>query len=381
MPTKYDVFAEVIEKAPCTESELNFRTSVTKQLEELQKVKWVKRIGKIYTPIKSNATTQALAIITYCLKNNLNHNHFFSKNIPLIITQLYEHTPNRRPEKLKGNKDILDLLKYFEKNQFILVSQKRPARGSILKHKLLTHIATLFELPIKAPGFIPLVKKEIIQTLKPVIINPFETSVFSFLAGSAQLEGSTVSDGETRDIILNDIYPNKPQKDIQMVKNLNEALHYMIKNLDEQITPEHIKQINKAIMFSLHRNAGEYKKSENKIQGNPHFKTIHASQVPLAMIEFCKTLNTFTEKEQILQNIGFMHNELQRIHPFADGNSRTTRMVVNWILAKNHLPLLVFRMGSFDEYMSLTKMSLKRDDVKLTQFMWAVLWHEELMNK
>ena len=80
-----------------------------------------------------------------------------------------------------------------------------------------------------------------------------------------------------------------------------------------------------------------------------------------------------------MQRIGYIHNELQYIHPFPDGNSRTTRMIVNWILLKHRLPLLVLKMGVFDAYMSLTKLSKKRDDESLTDLLTKILVHEELI--
>jgi len=381
MPTTYDVFAKLIEKAPCKESMLNFSYPVSKQLAHLKANNWIMESKGVYTIVKNKTTTAAFDIIKYCLKNNLDYNMFFSKNIPKIILALYENNPNTRPDTLKGNKDILQILTYLEIHQFILVAQKRPSKGSILKHQLFTYLQTYFSLQHTNPGFSPLISKQQVLKLEEYLINPFENSIFSFLAGSAQLEGATVSDGETRDMLLHDIYPNKPQKDIQMVKNMNEALHYIIDHLHEDITTQHIKQINKAVMFSIHRHAGQYKKTQNRIQGNPHFKTATVAQVPSLMEQFCATINNYTNKNSILENIGFLHNELQRIHPFADGNSRTTRLVVSWLLAKHRLPLLVLRMGSFDEYMSLTKMSTQRDDVRLSQFIWSVLWHEQIMRR
>ena len=41
----------------------------------------------------------------------------------------------------------------------------------------------------------------------------------------------------------------------------------------------HIKQLNKQIMFSLHRNAGKYKITQNIILGNPEFKTAPPNKV------------------------------------------------------------------------------------------------------
>ena len=378
MPTKYEVFAAIIEKAPCTEKQLGFSVRVQRQLRDLKDQGWVKSIDSKYIPEKNETTLQAFGIIKYCMKNNLDYNIFFSKNMPLVLEDLYANSPDIRPKKLKGNKDILNLLRYLQDHQFILVAQKRPARGCILRHQLLEHLESYFSLHRKSPGFMPLVSRDDILKIDRVILNPFGEETFSFLAGNAQLEGATVSEGETRELIVSDIYPDKPAKDIQMVKNLNEALHYVIVHLEEEITTQHIKDINRIVMFGLHRNAGEYKRNQNKIQGNLNFNTTPVSGVPQAMKQYCATLNDLKSRGRVLDDLGLLHNQLQRIHPFSDGNSRTTRMVVNWMLARHHLPILVLKMGSFDEYMSLTKMSSARDDERLKLLMWSLLWHEWL---
>ena len=216
--------------------------------------------------------------------------------------------------------------------------------------------------------------------IKVKSINPFDTNIFEFLSGSAQLEGSTVTIGETKDLILNDIYPDKPKKDIQMVKNLNEAIHYMFEHLNEKITEHHIKEINKIILFSLHRNAGKYKLSHNKIQGNPFFKTSSPQKVPYLMNNYCEQLKKINSKEDFLEKLGYIHNELQYIHPFSDGNSRTTRMILNWMMIKNKFPIIVIKMGCFEEYMNLTKLSTKRNDAKLLKLFHHILLHENIIN-
>lgn len=381
MPTKYDVFAKLIEKSPCKETELGFKTKVFTQLNELVKLRWAKEQNNSYAPIKNNKTTYAFKIIKYCIKNNLDYNLFFSKNMPLILNELIKNSPNLRPTKLKNNKDILEVLSYLENNQFILVHKKRPYTGIILRHQLFEKISGFFDSKIKAPKsnlFFEEVKQKV-KRIKGKPVNPFDEEIFSFLAGSAQLEGATISIGETRDLLVNDIYPDKPQKDIQMVKNLNEALLYILDNLDEKITEEHIKKINYLVMFSMHRHAGKYKITQNKIQGNPDFKTVIPSKVPNHMKTFCSEIKKINPNN-CLNKLGFIHNELQRIHPFADGNSRTTRMVLNWIMIKNGFPLIILKMGSFDEYMNLTKLSKKRDDQKLTHLFWNLLIHEEIIN-
>ncbi|MBU0471621.1 MAG: Fic family protein [Nanoarchaeota archaeon] len=378
MPTKYDVFSAVIEHAPCKASDLSFTSPVYAHLRALVREFYIKKEGIRYVPIKNPKTQATFKIIKYCLNNGLNYNKLLSKNMPMIIAQLAKFTPKLRPKKLQANKENTDILTYLEENQFILVTKKRPRSGIILNHQLFANIVELHAMKIT-------INTTYEQSIKGILrirgkqVNPFDNNVFEFLSGSAQLEGSTVTIGETRELILHDIYPDKPKKDIQMVKNLNEAMHFILENKDEEITIEHIKEINKQVLFSLHRNAGKYKKTHNKIQGNPQFKTAYPKDVLVLMEKYCKSLKNIKTKEECIEKLGFIHNEIQHIHPFSDGNSRTTRMILNWMLLKYNMPLLVIKMGCFDEYMNLTKLGKKRDDQKLTRLFHHLLVHENLL--
>lgn len=381
MPTEYDVFAELIKHAPCKAKDLPFREKVYAHLNSLVKKGWVKISEEKYIPVKNNVTTHVFNIIKYCLKSSLEYNLFLSKNMQVVITELNKNTPKLRPELLKNNRLQNNILHYLEENQFILVNNLKPKEGLILKHQLLDDVLSLNNISLKTKYLNFEKIADVINHLDTNEINPFEDDVFSFLSGSAQLEGSTINFGETKEIILNDIYPNKPQKDVQMVKNLNEALRYILKNIDEEITQEKIKEINRLVMFSLHANAGEYKKNQNKIFGNPNFKTTIPERVLFDMTYYCDELSKIKTANDCLNKLGYIHNELQRIHPFSDGNSRTTRIILNWMLLKFKLPLLVLKMGCFDEYLNQTKMSDARDDERLTGLFHHILLHEQLIGK
>jgi len=379
MPTKYDVFAKLIEYAPCTANDLNFSTRIYNHLDLLINEGIIKKNKTQYIPIKNKKSQAIFSIIKYCLKNGLDYNIILSKNTPLVVSELFKSTPNLRPKILQSNKENTQLMNYFEKNQFILLVKNRPKQGIILRHQLFEQINNLHG-NIKQHTKKYLDVAQYVYIIKGDNINPFDNKVFAFLSGSAQLEGSTVTIGETRDLLVNNIYPDKPKLDIQMVKNLNEALHYVLDHLHNDITETHIKELNKVVLFSLHRNAGKYKVTQNKIQGNPSFKTAIPKLVPSLVLKYCEELNKVNGKEICLDKLGYIHNEIQHIHPFSDGNSRTTRMILNWMLLKHHCPLLVLKMGCFDEYMSLTKLSKIRDDDKLTQLFHHVLLHEKLIH-
>lgn len=378
MPTKYDVFAQIIEHSPCKAKDLPFKTPIYRHIASLIEDGLIKKTDGKYTPTNNKKSIAIFKIIKYSLRNGLDYNLILSKNIFLVLHELFKHAPKLRPKKLQSNKENTELMKYLEENQFVLLVSKKPRQGIILKHQLFNYIFELYdEQNIVCTSKYFNLKNDVLSIVANPI-NPFDDKIFQFLSGSAQLEGSTVTAGETRDLILNDIYPEKPKKDIQMVKNLNEAMHYIFEHLEENITPEHIKEINRRVLFSLHRNAGNYKITQNKIQGNPAFKTASPKDVSRLMDAYCQRLQIKT-KEECLEKLGYVHNELQYIHPFTDGNSRTTRTVLNWILLKYQIPLLVFKMGCFDEYMSLTKLSSNRDDKKLTGLFHHLLMHENLI--
>jgi fido (protein-threonine AMPylation protein) len=376
MATKYDVFAEITEKAPCKQKDLSFKSPVYMHISSLQKQGWVKKTGGMLSPVNDNTTRNVFKIIKYCLNHGLNHNVFLTKSMGKVLRHLPEKLPDLRPGPLKGNKEMTRVLNYLEENQFILEYSRKPARGRMLKHQLLEWSAEFHGLQIVLRDVErPHLTQKILK-IKPEPINPFEDKMFAFLAGSAQLEGSTITEGDTRELLLRDIYPDKPSKDIQMVKNLNEALKFIIENKDREITPGMIQEVNKLVMFSLHANAGKYKITQNRIQGNPSFKTARPENVPILVKEFCDKMADISKKEDLLENLGHIHNQLQRIHPFSDGNSRTTRMVLNWMMMKHDLPAIILKMGSFDEYMSLTKLSSMRDDERLNQLFLELIVHE-----
>ncbi len=382
MPTRYDVFAKIIEKAPCKPKDLEFKTPVYIHIDFLESIGWIKKSKKgILTPVLNKKTKEAFEIIKWSLKNNINPNIWFSKSFKNILKVLTKKCPNINPKQLSANARNTAIINFLVKDQFILIYQKSPKSGILLNHKIFTFLQDYHEEKVKINEKYLASKKikNLILKTKKREINPFGLKLFEFLTGSAQLEGGTITVGETIEILTKDIYPDKPPKDIQMVKNLNEAFSYILEHLNEKITINHIKELNKICLFSLHKAAGQLKKSHNKIAGNPDFKTAHPKEVVPLLLDFCERFNQTQSREETLNEIGFIHNEFQHIHPFPDGNSRVTRLVTNWILMKFKLPILILKKGAFEKYMSLTKMSKSRDDKELKNFLLHVIYHEELI--
>ncbi|MBT7705889.1 Fic family protein [archaeon] len=382
MPTKYDVFAKIIETAPCKPKDLDFNTPVYFHIDSLEKEGWIKKTKEgVIVPVSTKKSKDVFEIIKWSLKNGVDPNIWFKRNLERNLEILSKEAPKINPKQLSSNAKNVEIINFLIDNQFILINKKSPKLGTLLNHQIFGLLQNYYnkkvEIREKLLSF-EKIKKLIIKTKKQEV-NPFGLKLFEFLAGSAQLEGGTVTIGETVEILTKDIYPDKPSQDIQMVKNLNESFGYVLDHLDEDITLEHIKELNKLALFSLHKGAGQFKKSHNKIAGNPNFKTASPGDVVPLLLNFCEKLNSINSRKEALSELGFIHNEFQYIHPFSDGNSRTTRLIINWFLMKFGLPILILKKGAFEKYMSLTKMSKKRSDDELRNFLLHVVYHEELI--
>ena len=68
---------------------------------------------------------------------------------------------------------------------------------------------------------------------------------------------------------------------------------------------------------------------------------------------------------QVIEFGAFLHNELQHTHPFVDGNSRLTRLVLEHFFNQNKLPNYEIPPAYISRYTQFTKGAKKREDDKL----------------
>ena len=52
MPTKYDVFAQIVERTPCKANDLPFETPVYGRIKSLLEMGWIQEVNQKYIPIK-----------------------------------------------------------------------------------------------------------------------------------------------------------------------------------------------------------------------------------------------------------------------------------------------------------------------------------------
>lgn len=155
---------------------------------------------------------------------------------------------------------------------------------------------------------------------------------------SNKIEGNTLTLQET-DFIINEglTISGKSMREHLEVLNHNEAIDY-IKDLVQNhisITERQVLSIHNLILRGIYpEDAGKYRKVQVMIKGSSHLPP----QPFLVAKEMEELYYWYFENKTRLHPVilaAEMHERLVCIHPFIDGNGRTSRLLMNLILLQN----------------------------------------------
>ena len=401
MVTKYDVFEivyknrsilkpiEVVKRLNKDEREYHI---VHRYLRELTKEKLLmKKKGGFLAEI-SKKTEMLYNLILYCIKNGINYNFLLDKNFAQFISDsLQREEINFKNSKLNP-RTIKKYTEILNKYGMVLIISERPLRAKIFYNVLLNNLLVYFNykhsvITESSKSYIPEIKKDldIYRRLRKKdeakyqkIINEFE---IPFIYHSLSLEGNPITLPDTIKILKDKLIPaNLKISDVDEIKNYREAMIQMLKDTNER------KSLSLQLVLDYHRIAmghhvyltGSLRTINVFIKGNPHFKTTPPDKIRQELEELFGKYNEFIKRknpplEKILNFAVYFHNEFQHIHPFEDGNSRTTRLITFHLLQSLDIPIFDIPLGLLDEYLSNTKGSKNREDIKLYQSLQKIV--------
>ncbi len=159
---------------------------------------------------------------------------------------------------------------------------------------------------------------------------------------SNAIEGSTLTYAETYAILYNDNsfkIEGKEPMEIYEAINHKSALELVFKNLknNDGFDERFIKKLNETINRNIKETEG-FRTVKVFIQGSEYIPP-EPEKVPNLMNYFVYNYNN--DEQDIFNKIARYHIELEKIHPFEDGNGRTGRLLINYELLKNNLPPVV----------------------------------------
>jgi len=155
---------------------------------------------------------------------------------------------------------------------------------------------------------------------------------------SNRIEGNTLTLQETKLVVHEGVtIGGKTMREHLEAINHSEAIDFVSNMLvgKEEISARNVLDIHRIILKSIdNENAGRYRTVQVRISGSEYIPP-DALLVPQMMDDFFIHYN---KQKKVLHPIilaAEMHERLVTIHPFIDGNGRTARLLMNFILLHN----------------------------------------------
>jgi len=191
-----------------------------------------------------------------------------------------------------------------------------------------------------------------------------------FTYNTNAIEGSKLNQAEVKDLLEKDKWPDKSKEDIAEAFGVDEAISF-IRTTKEHISLELIKEIHRIVFKNSKSFGGKFRKKGEEVvvmdsQGNVvHEGAPQARIVPL-LKKLIEWYNKNKDKYPSIVLAAVIHNQFENIHPFADGNGRVGRILLNNILIKHNLPPINIDFKNRIEYYGSLQEYEKNHDLKPT---------------
>lgn len=171
------------------------------------------------------------------------------------------------------------------------------------------------------------------------------------------IEGNTLTLRETQVVLEGITVGGKSIKEHLEAINHEKAILYLndLVKEDKPITEWNIKGIHQLVLKDIDdENAGRYRRENVNIKGATHIPPDYL-KVPELMEKLVLNYENWSELHPIIQ-AALLHGELVKIHPFVDGNGRTSRLLMNLDLMNHgYNPVIIKKENRLEYYEALDK--------------------------
>lgn len=201
----------------------------------------------------------------------------------------------------------------------------------------------------------------------------FNNFLIRFTYDSSKLSGVDITLRQTFLILKDGIIP----KDFKSLKTAKEIENHekgvvAITKYKGQLNLKFLKKLHQ-ILFSGIENeiAGKLRselKRDVKIAGTPYVPPKY-SQLKKELENFFKWYKSENRKLHPLELSSLIHLKLISLQPFADGNSRLSRLIMNWVLWRKEYPLIDIPVEDLEKYYDvLDRFQIEKDEKPFVEY-------------
>ena len=205
--------------------------------------------------------------------------------------------------------------------------------------------------------------------------------IINFAYHSGKIENANITFNDTREIFENNSVSSYTGdlKTLFEIRNAKDAIYLMLdcfdmkkplsENLIKRFQYELTKNTYDKRRYEMGERPGEYKRHDYIVGENEIGAS--AEETEAEMKELVEDFNSNSlNSSNILKATAFFHCKMENIHPFSDGNGRTGRLLVNYLLISyNHPPAIIFNEDKNDYYKALSDWDEKQSIETMTAFM------------
>ncbi len=194
---------------------------------------------------------------------------------------------------------------------------------------------------------------------KEVREEAFKNFLIDFAFNTTSLEGNTITLSEANKLLKENLTPkNRTLREIYDLQNTEGAFFELI-NSNKKMDHDLIVDIHDKLLKNIDGRRG-YRKHDIRVF-RATFEASPYVYIKTDMGLLFKWVNNYEKKLNPLVLAGIFHQKFEKIHPFSDGNGRTGRMILCYMLIKRGYPPLIVKKSKRGEYLDSLAIGNKAD--------------------
>ena len=194
-----------------------------------------------------------------------------------------------------------------------------------------------------------------------------------FIYNENRMEGLDIDEEEVAEIVTDlrinrqsSIYCTDNYQDIIQVLG-HASLYDYILETDDKITIYKLLDLNKKLFqFAPYPDEAGKTRTDNNLVLGAKFETLDWREVAQALVELQKPVEGLINNAPELSISKYVlealkiHHRITQIHPFRDGNGRSSRALLNWMLRYKGLPPIYFKQTEKESYYTALEIADKQ---------------------
>lgn len=198
-----------------------------------------------------------------------------------------------------------------------------------------------------------------------------------FIYHENRIEGLNLDEEEVAEIVTDlrlnrqeSDYCKEDYEDIIQVAGHSDMYDYVL-STDERLTVYKLLDLNRMLFryAPYPEEAGKTRTDNNLVLG-AKFETVDWRDVATELINLQKPIENLVDKasersiSEYLEVVVRIHHRITQIHPFRDGNGRSSRALLNWMLRLKGLPPIYIKAEEKERYYRALEMADREGEYK-----------------